>query len=579
MGYFINTVKRCTIKINGQDVTDRVTDITLSDSSGVRNGLIATDGEMTLAYRPGGTPREDYERILYKRGTKITIDVTFPSGNTLRHPRGLLYVLDSVFNPEDETITLNVGCRMAFAALDGDASDLLNLGQLYLPETREDYSSVSQQLATEGRIAWYDSSGNLRSAGLFEGSESPKWVSVFGLTAVAVAPLDQGRSIQEQSEAQDEAGNPYTGSDPDDIVLEYEYADGEVDPDGNLVPTEPEDDPGDITSYDPDFEFDPGNPGFPPEVEVGEEGKPVTKEMSVVKSVFFTQYPAIFYTRKPADPDEDGEPDLDKAGEPEDDAGLEEPRPNPCLDGSDLAESSNPAGGGSKPGGGDGNGDTNCMDAYQTVREPLYVGVQTWSLSRTFYLGPANQRSYIRTENYGPALDANSQYFGDLFQICRQGWATKCNPNGFCSTEAGEQLIKLNYNTVTTEFNEDGSVDKEITDVYETRLSAARTQDWRAGVEEGKIIGFRPITRPYDMYRSKRTIVKYFYPKRGTKRETIQWVSISSRGNGLGQSDSELDALNGIPSVTTERSTNNGLNAPMSSNDHHSRASYGNRRN
>lgn len=538
MSYFPNTVRLASILFEGVDFTDRVVDITLSDSSGVKNGLIATDGEIKLAFRPGSPIREDYERNLFARGAHIVVNIEFPSGEIERHPRGSLYVVDSEFNPETEEISLSVGCKMAFHALDGDVTDLTGLGQLYLPETRQDYSSISQQLAAEGKIAWYDGYDVLQVEDLWSGETSsgspePVYISVFGVTAVAVSALNKARSIQERA-GNSPDGTPYQGADPDTIDLEYEYV------------------PGVIDAATGDVIFDPG---------AGSE--PLREEIVTSVSNYFTQYPAIYYERKPNEPDDDGEPNLDNAGEPEDDEGLVEPRPNDCLDGSGQAESSNPAAAEDSPSGGSGNGNTNCMGKYQTVRTPLYVGVESETRTFTYYDGPGFSRSQTITENYGPALEANSQYFGDIYQVCRQGWATRCNPNGFCPTSEGTKKILLSRTIANTEFNPDGSVRSETTDTYQTKLSAAQTNDWRAGVEEGKVVNFRRIDSPYSLYRSQRVIVEYYYPKVGTQRDTTTYITITSRGQGLPQSMEQADALNGIKRTTRDRSRSNLVNAPL----------------
>lgn len=528
MSYIINSTRLTRVRIGGVDLTDRVVDITLSDSSGVKNGLIATDGEIKLGFRPGSPDRQDYKRNTFVRGERVKVFITYPSGREELHPRGDLYVIDSIFDPQDESISINVGCKMAIAALDGDISALDELGELYLPDTRKEYSAISSKLASEGLIAWYDNSGSLQVDSLFSGetdSTSPEaeWVSVFGVTAQAISALDKTRSIKRGGDGD---GTPYDGGDPDNIELSYEYVDGLIDPET-----------GDV---------DP-------------EGDPLIETTTSV-SDYFTQYPAIFYKRVPAEPDEEGEPDLDTAGDPEDDEGLEEPRPQDCID--QPAESDNPAS--TNPdSGGAGNGDTNCMDNWETLRVPLYVGVRATSETVTTFTGPGGQRDNSVTIRTGPALEANSQYIGDIYQLCRQSWATRCNPNGYCSTAAGTKTVELEKTIQNTLFNEDGSVFQEITDSYVTRASAAQPSNWRSGVEDGKIIGFRYLSNAYSLFRVNRQIVEYEYPKNGTLRKTTNYASVTTRGQGLPYDMSQADALNGIVTKTVDRSRNNQVNADL----------------
>lgn len=539
MGYLINNTRLAKVKIGSVDVTDRVVDITLSDSSGIKNGLIATDGEITLAYRPGSPDREDYRRNTFARGATITIDIVFPSGNTRRHPRGYLKVIDSNFDPQNESIKLSVGCPMALAALDGDIDDLVDLVELWIPETRENYQSVASALATECKIAWYDGFGTLKSTLLWNGetqgtSPAGKWVSVFGVTTQAISPLDNTRSIVAESDKV--PGQPYSGSDPDNIELSYDEPAGDIDPETGLVEEEED--------------------GSDPKIDIQESN-----------SRYYVQYPAIYYQRvppeEPEEEDEEGEGEddennpLEAAGTPEQDQGLEEARPSDCVD--ELTETDNPAG--DADSGGDGNGDTDCMSGYETVRTPLYVGVSSRTYGETHYEGPAGARSRSFTESYGPAIEVNQQYYGDIYQLCRQSWATRCSPNGYCSTSAGTQRVLVNRTEFRVEFNNDGSVRREVTESFQPLLAAAIPDNWRSGVVDGKIVGFRRIDfKLYQMYRYAAQVVEYEYPDVGTKRTTTRYDSIASRGGGMPFSTAAADAYNGIKTTTTERSYTLGIN-------------------
>ena len=438
MSYVVNETRMSRVTVDGVDVTDAVTSLTLSDSSGIKQGLIATDGELILNYRNGATPLEDYKRNLYQRGTPVTVHVTFPSGNEVRHPRGTLFILDTLFDPQAETIKLNVGCKMALNALLEDVEDLIDLVELYMPSTRRTYSGISAALATMGEIAWYDGQGVLRVERLWSGesqtgSPPAAYVSVFGVTALEVAPLNASPSYEVKGKASN-TGIKYPYQDPDNIVLEYEYGACLYDADGSES----------ACIEDPD---DDGS-------------TPATEEVAEAESVYFAQYPAIFYERVP--PGE--EDDLDEAGDPDDEEGNTEGNESQCVD--EPLESENPASG--DTGGGEDNGQTTCMDNYQTARTPLLVGVRSKSTTTTSYLGPGNARNHVVTETYGPAMEANGQYIGDNYQLCRQSWANRCNPNGYCSTDLGTQMVQLGRDETRVEFNEDGSVLREIKDSYST---------------------------------------------------------------------------------------------------------------
>lgn len=539
MAFLINSTRLTRVTIDGQDYTDQTLSITLSDSSGVKNGLIATDGEVLLGYRPGNDPREDYGRNTFSRGAQIDVYVTYPDGTEAKHPRGRLYVIDSKFDPQEESISLSVGCKMALHALDGNISEIVGLPNFYIPSTRENYSSISSALAAEGRVAWYDGDGLLQSTKLWEGegasySPSANWVSVFGVTALAISSLDSTRSINSGGAS----GNPYSGGDPDNIELSYEYAPRPIDPaTGLMVPGEDSED--------------------------GEEAL-VREDVSSSLSTYYTQYPVIHYTRSfPSSwedkEDDDERPDLDEIGMPEDDLGLVSPRPSDCAQ--EDSEDRNPASAESNPGGGAGNGNTACMSGLVTVRTPLYVGVTSSSETRVFYDGPGGARSRSTTVRRGPALETNNQYFGDLYQLCRQSWATECNPNGYCSTAAGEEVIVISESIEQTEFNPDGSIGKVITDEYKTLLSAASPESWRATIVDGQVKQFTTITHLKDQfYRDNRKVVEYEYPENSTYRKTTTYSSILSRGPTTNLDVNYLDAINGIIKTTIDRSSTNILN-------------------
>ena len=240
-------------------------------------------------------------------------------------------------------------------------------------------------------------------------------------------------------------------------------------------------------------------------------------------------------------------------GLPEMDEGLESPRPSDCAQ--EFSESDNPASAEEKPGGGAGNGDTNCMTGFTTVRIPLYVGVESSSETRNFYDGPGGALSRIVSVKRGPALEANNQYYGDLYQLCRQSWATRCNPNGYCNTSAGERQIELSRSVQLTEYNPDGSVKVVTTDEYKPLLTAASADNWRAGIVNGVLTSFRSLAfAETTFFRSSRQVVEYEYPENGTYRKTTNYESIISRGPTNKLDSTYLDAINGIVKTTIDRS-------------------------
>jgi len=538
VSYFINQTRMAAVLIGGVDYSAYILDITLTDSSGIKNGLIATDGEIIMKYVPGTSFPQDYKRNVFQRGTNVRIDIRFPSGATRRHPRGSLYVLGTTFEPETESIVVEVGCSMALRALSEDIEDLVSRSDLYISPTRLDYSNLSNSMAAQSKILWYDSNNILRESLMYDGetqtsSKPGNFVSVFGVTTLSVQALDARTSFELMDNSPD--NSPYEAFDPDDVELSYEKG-PEVDEEGNTVPDDPDpDDP------DPDDPDDPNDPDIP------------RQDLTITNSRYYIAYPCISYERVPP---EEGD-NLEEAGLPEDDSGLEAPRPLNCVDEEENPNPDSPAE--NTPGG--ENGETSCMDSYTPSRVARYVSASSREESISQYNGPNGALSYQSSTRYGPALEANNQFFADLFQVCRQTWATRCQPNGQCSTAPGEQIKILTKDTRQTFFYGDGSVRKIIVDSWATRLSAAQPFNWRAGQVNGLIVGFREPYNMYGLYRAQRVETTYTSSKNGAQstRMTKTYTSTTSRQQGITQA---MDALEGIVTTSVETSLTNAIDAP-----------------
>lgn len=208
MSYLINQARLHSLTIDGVDYTSSMVSWTASDSSANKQGLIATTGSLVLGQVPGGYEVEDYDRDNFKRGAPVILQITYPSGTIERHPRGLLYVLATSYNPESNQLTLDIGCRLTLANLTDDTAALVALSPITLDPTQQAYSNVSAAFASAGQYLYQNNQGNLVSGTYFDGDDyesvtAGDWVSVCGVTALSVQPL---------------AG---TGVIPDQIALSY----------------------------------------------------------------------------------------------------------------------------------------------------------------------------------------------------------------------------------------------------------------------------------------------------------------------------------------------------------------------
>ena len=214
MSYYVNTAKTSRIRVNGQNVTNRVIQWTATDQSLFNNGAMVTSGELVLGRTAGMDQVVDYPRLAFRRGEKVIVDVELSDGTFTRHPRGLLYVLGSTYNPEQGTETLDLGCRLALAALTDEVDDLKGLAPIPLDPARDDFQSISGSFAAAGQYMYMDNTGSIQTGSFFEGNEwgnvSNNWTSVLGVTTSQVSPLQGAEAI------------------PDAIELSYEYPEGAV---------------------------------------------------------------------------------------------------------------------------------------------------------------------------------------------------------------------------------------------------------------------------------------------------------------------------------------------------------------
>lgn len=248
MAYLNNGSRAAALVIGGVNYTSSLEEFVVSDSSANKNGIVSTTGTIVLKSY-GETPQmEDYDRDNFRRGTLVTLDVTTPSGSVVRHPRGHLYVISTSYSPEDDSLTVEVGCRLALAALSEDISAILPLVPVPLDPAQETYQNIAASFASAGEYIYQDNQGAFQTAKFF-GNDSTasvapgEWVSILGATAIQASPL---------------AGS---GAVPDQINLSYQV-------------------PSDALVSD-------------------QKGK---IEENITESYYYTQYPSIIYTRKPTTP-------------------------------------------------------------------------------------------------------------------------------------------------------------------------------------------------------------------------------------------------------------------------------------
>lgn len=490
MGFLNNNTRVSSITVNGVDQTGYLVQFTCSDASANKNGLISTVGQIRLAGYGESPSMEDYDRDNFRRGQEVIVDITMPSGNTVRHPRGLLYVLSTSYEPEADELVVEVGCRLALAALTEDVSEILSLAPVPLDAAQQTYQNISASFAAAGQYLFQDNQGNLVSDYFFgtdstESVEPGEWVSIYGVTTQSAQPL---------------AG---TSPIPDQIELSYQV-------------------PSDALNSD-------------------QAGK---VEITETESRYFLSYPATMFIRKPIAPSGDGPI---TPWQPPDTKPLPPVGSSGCGNSPSIPDTSLPDSGPSPSPTPGGSSISSCSEGYETKQQTTYVSAYRKETQRTEYTGPGGQVGRVYSEVRGPAYEINGQYYADQMAFCRATRGTACNPNGGCQMDGLFNVLQ-SYSEQYNYYGPANELVKTVTDQYENTLAAAVPSDYRSGEVNGEGTTWRPLGTS-DMYRVSRQEVRYNYGTNQTIQDTTTWTSSTSRGSGIRAAS--IDALSGIK--TTQR--------------------------
>ena len=469
MAFLNNNTRVSSVTINGVNQTSYLVSFTCSDASANKNGLISTVGQVVLAGY-GETPSmEDYDRNNFRRGQQVIVDITLPSGSTVRHPRGLLYVLSTSYEPEADQLVVEVGCRLALAALTEDVSEILPLVPIPLDPAQQTYQNISASFAAAGKYLFQDNQGALVSDYFFgtdstAGTQAGEWVSVYGVTTQAASPL---------------AG---TSPIPDQIELSFQV-------------------PSDALVTDQSGKID----------------------ITQTESYYFLNYPGTLFIRKPVVPSLEPQPPEPTPRPPSPSSGCG----NPIIPPDTSIPSSGPA---SSPTPGGGEIDS-CSAEYETKQQTTYVPAYRNQTQRTEYTGPGGQVGRVYTETRGPAYEANGQYYADKLAYCRFTNGSACNPNGGCRMDGLFNILQ-SYSEQQNYYGPANELVRTVTDNYASTLSGAIPSDYRSGEVNGQGTTWRSLSTG-TMYRVSRVVQTYNYGTNQTIQETETWTSVTSRGSGI----------------------------------------------
>ena len=171
---FINTATRTYIYINNEDVSEYLIQGSLSDDSVYSSTIVTTRGQIVL-----GTNELtlDFNKTIYPIGSKVNIWIGLDNGEIALHPKGTLYVINSNVSVEEKTLTLEVGCSLAFisdkedqyqSAIETLFDDMFTAEeQGYFDIEEKKISVLSALLEVNGQVIYQDPYGNIQKLNAF----------------------------------------------------------------------------------------------------------------------------------------------------------------------------------------------------------------------------------------------------------------------------------------------------------------------------------------------------------------------------------------------------------------------------
>lgn len=210
MAGLINTTADNKIWINGIDVTTALIRGSVSDSPAAAGGIVTTTGEIQLKnYTSTGTDCLDIDRTTFPIGSEVIVATELANGNLVRHPRGLLYVMNSTVDVATRTIVIQVGCSLALLA-ENEESYEVSVDQLWNFVSSNiklscdlglrNLSTLNTALQAEGTAIYQNQYGNIWKVDILaEATNAPAAVVTDKHTALAIAVIDDTQPLAPSS--------------------------------------------------------------------------------------------------------------------------------------------------------------------------------------------------------------------------------------------------------------------------------------------------------------------------------------------------------------------------------------------
>ena len=193
---YVNTARRSRLVINGVDESARMISWGANDESVFKNGIMRTSGEVVLGTT--SLTQYDYRREAYKRGQTVQMSLWDSSSSQWQiHPRGLLYVLSTSFDPEKQQVRIEIGCKLALWTISDDVDEMYEYSVVELKDGQKTVQNISQGLYSSGKAIYQDNTGSILEVEAFNLSVSPddpttvpaNWVSGSQVNVLSAAPL------------------------------------------------------------------------------------------------------------------------------------------------------------------------------------------------------------------------------------------------------------------------------------------------------------------------------------------------------------------------------------------------------
>lgn len=201
----INTTSSIRIYVGDVNLSDYLIDGAVSDSSVYSSNIVTTSGSLNFFAGEGGQYL-DFNKTIFPIGSQVKIWVGLDNGRYALHPRGTLFVIDSSINLEERTLTLEVGCSLAYLSdkesLYGNAVN--NLFKLVQGESTSSFKvddltlgNLSTLLEASSLCIYQDQYGNIQKLPSFGndgiGSQivGPKFTSFDRHTAISIESISE----------------------------------------------------------------------------------------------------------------------------------------------------------------------------------------------------------------------------------------------------------------------------------------------------------------------------------------------------------------------------------------------------